>query len=284
MTGITATGTLGEKPTITFQTPFTVQNNTYQMVQTGDGADLQDGQKLCMQQIVLDPATGNEKSSTWETGADCTTTLSESAIQPAFYKLFKSMRVNSTVVIGIADDASSSSSSTTSSEDSSTQTTAYLMALTITEAKTIPTKATGSKVEDIDSSLPKITLAEDGTPSIDAADLKDYKSDGTLKVQTLLQGDGVTVSETSTVTVQYVGWVLGGDASQPFDSSWSRGSSATFSLQSVVKGWTQGLAGQKVGSQVLLIIPPDLGYGSTAQNNIPANSTLVFVVDILDAQ
>ena len=36
-----------------------------------------------------------------------------------------------------------------------------------------------------------------------------------------------------------------------------------------MKGWTQGLAGQKVGSQVLLIIPPDLGYGSTAQKNIP---------------
>jgi FKBP-type peptidyl-prolyl cis-trans isomerase len=49
----------------------------------------------------------------------------------------------------------------------------------------------------------------------------------------------------------------------------------------VVKGWTQGLSGQSVGSQVLLIIPPDLGYGSTAQEKIPANSTLYFVVDIL---
>lgn len=86
------------------------------------------------------------------------------------------------------------------------------------------------------------------------------------------------------MTVQYKGWLLGGDASKPFDSSWSRGGPATFSLSQVVKGWTNGLAGQTVGSQVLLVVPPSEGYGDTAQNGIPANSTLVFVVDILSAQ
>ncbi|MFC0265103.1 FKBP-type peptidyl-prolyl cis-trans isomerase [Alloscardovia macacae] len=292
MTGLKAEGALGQKPTITFTTPFKVTNNSYEMLQTGDGAELKDGQKLCIQQIVLDPKTGKEVSSTWETAADCTTTLSEKNLQPAFYKLFKSMKVNSTVAIGVTSEGSksstsssqSSSSSSSNSSNSENEVTAYIMGLTIVSAKTIPTRADGKAVDGIDSSLPKITLAKDGEPNIDATDLKDYKSDGQLKVQTLLQGTGADVTQNSTVTVQYKGWVLGGDASKPFDSSWSRGSSATFSLQQVVKGWTQGLTGQKVGSQVLLIIPPDLGYGSTAQNNIPANSTLVFVVDILDAQ
>ena len=54
-------------------------------------------------------------------------------------------------------------------------------------------------------------------------------------------------------------------------------------LSGVIPGWTQGLAGQTVGSQVLLVIPPDLGYGDQASGSIPANSTLVFVVDILAA-
>ena len=67
------------------------------------------------------------------------------------------------------------------------------------------------------------------------------------------------------------------------NSSWDRGQPSDFSLDQVVKGWQQGLAGQTVGSQVLLVIPPDLGYGSQKQQSIPANSTLIFVVDILAA-
>ena len=52
---------------------------------------------------------------------------------------------------------------------------------------------------------------------------------------------------------------------------------------SIIDGWIKGLVGQTVGSQVLLVIPPDLAYGATEQGTIPANSTLVFVVDILAA-
>ena len=63
---------------------------------------------------------------------------------------------------------------------------------------------------------------------------------------------------------------------------------ATFPVQNigqaqVIDGWNQGLVGQTVGSQVLLVVPPSLGYGANAQGSIPANSTLVFVVDILAA-
>ena len=70
MTGVTAKGKLGEKPTISFKTPFEVVNNSYQIVQKGDGAALKDGQKLCVQQIIFDPKTGKEVQSTWETGTD----------------------------------------------------------------------------------------------------------------------------------------------------------------------------------------------------------------------
>ena len=49
----------------------------------------------------------------------------------------------------------------------------------------------------------------------------------------------------------------------------------------VIEGWLEGLKGQKVGSEVLLVVPPSLGDGDQAQGEIPANSTLVFVVDIL---
>ena len=71
-----------------------------------------------------------------------------------------------------------------------------------------------------------------------------------------------------------------------YDPSWDAG--ATFPVQNigqaqVIDGWNQGLVGLNVGSQVLLVVPPDLGYKDQAQGSIPANSTLVFVVDVLAA-
>ena len=85
----------------------------------------------------------------------------------------------------------------------------------------------------------------------------------------------------STVKVNYLGSVY--DAKQPFDESYSQ-KPIEFSLGSVVKGWTYGLSGLKVGSRVILQIPPDLGYGAQEQSGIPANSTLYFVVDIISAK
>ena len=101
-------------------------------------------------------------------------------------------------------------------------------------------------------------------------------------VQPLVTGSGPVVQTGQTVTFQYSGWLWDGT---PFDSSWSRG--APFALQAgagqVIEGWDTGLLGQNVGSQVVMVIPPELGYGDQDNGTIPPGSTLVFVVDILDA-
>jgi peptidylprolyl isomerase len=105
----------------------------------------------------------------------------------------------------------------------------------------------------------------------------------TLVVQNLVDGNGPEVKGGQTITVHYTG-VLWTDGSV-FDSSWARKSPATFGIGTgnVIPGWDKGLVGKKVGSRVLLVVPPADGYGDKVQGKIPANSTLVFVVDILDA-
>ncbi len=89
------------------------------------------------------------------------------------------------------------------------------------------------------------------------------------------------MAKDSTVLVQYKG-VLWADGKE-FDSTYSRGQLTSFSLQQVVPGWAQGLAGKKVGSRVLIVIPPDLGYGDNPPqgSTIKKDSTLVFTVDLL---
>jgi peptidylprolyl isomerase len=81
--------------------------------------------------------------------------------------------------------------------------------------------------------------------------------------------------------VNYVGVVY--KTGKQFDSSWTRGQPATFPLGGLIKGWSQGMVGMHVGGRRELIIPPSLGYGSRPTSTIPANSTLVFVVDLLSA-
>ena len=101
-----------------------------------------------------------------------------------------------------------------------------------------------------------------------------------LELVDLVEGDGEEAPEGGTVTVHYSGvsWTNGGAG---FDSSFGR-QPLTFPLAGVIAGWQQGIPGMKVGGRRLLVIPPELGYGSNSPTPaIAANDTLVFVVDLL---
>lgn len=102
-----------------------------------------------------------------------------------------------------------------------------------------------------------------------------------LVIKDLVTGTGQTASPGSTVTVNYVGVLYNGG--KEFDSSWKRNQpfTAALSTGSVIPGWVQGISGMKVGGRRELVIPPSLAYGKASQPGIPANSTLVFVVDLL---
>ncbi len=124
--------------------------------------------------------------------------------------------------------------------------------------------------------LPSVVLAPDGRPGIVVPDI-DPPAD--LVVQVLKKGDGDEVTGDRPVRVHYTGvtWADG----EVFDSSWEKGASAPMSLDGVVPGFAQALEGQTVGSQILAVIPPELGYGDAGQGAIPGGATLVFVIDIL---
>jgi peptidylprolyl isomerase len=105
-----------------------------------------------------------------------------------------------------------------------------------------------------------------------------------LQVIPLIEGDGPEVKEGDQLTVDYFGAVWG--ESTAFDDSYSRGEPAEFGLTKggLIDGWVEGLQGVKVGSRVMLVIPPDQGYGKKGSPpKIPGNSTLVFVIDVLGA-
>ena len=103
-----------------------------------------------------------------------------------------------------------------------------------------------------------------------------------LVIKDLIKGGGAVATKTSTVTVQYVGVLY--KTGKQFDASWNDGTGqpVSFSLASgVIKGWTEGIPGMRVGGRRELIIPPSLAYGKKGSGSkIPPNSTLVFVIDL----
>ena len=104
-----------------------------------------------------------------------------------------------------------------------------------------------------------------------------------LVKEDLKQGDGAVVKPGATVTVDYIGVAC--STGKIFDSSYKTGSPATFSLSQVIKGWTDGIPGMKVGGQRLLGIPADLAYGATGRPpTIGPNEALWFVVSVQSTQ
>jgi FKBP-type peptidyl-prolyl cis-trans isomerase len=102
-----------------------------------------------------------------------------------------------------------------------------------------------------------------------------------LAVEDVKIGDGQEVEKFNIVTVNYTGLLEDGTK---FDSSLNPGRSPfrfTVGAGQVIKGWDEGLMGMKIGGKRKLTIPPELGYGSRDNGPIPANSTLIFEIDLL---
>ncbi|HSF26021.1 MAG TPA: FKBP-type peptidyl-prolyl cis-trans isomerase [Actinomycetes bacterium] len=141
-------------------------------------------------------------------------------------------------------------------------------------------KANGAPGERPAAGLPTVADGEKG-PVITVP--KGAKAPTTISSTRLITGEGAEVKSGQTIVVQYTGALW--DKGTVFDSSWERGAPASFVIGkgAVIPGWDETLVGTHVGDRVMLVIPPDKAYRDQAQGAIPANSTLVFVVDVIDA-
>ncbi|GAA2229226.1 FKBP-type peptidyl-prolyl cis-trans isomerase [Promicromonospora sukumoe] len=259
---IEVSGPVGKEPKVTFEAPLEVTTPTSRVVDEGTGEELAEGAQVTINYVVIAGKDGSTSGSTWETKKPESFTLGDPQ-----YDLLNDR------LIGQKVGARLLMASTAMDQ------TIQVTMVEVTEAKEIPTRAEGTAVEP-EAGLPTVELAEEtGQPTVTIP--ADYEEPTELVVEPLIEGDGAEVTKDQTVTVQYAGCLLDGTS---FDSSWSRGTPTSFPLNGVIPGWTNGIAGQKVGSQVLLVVPADQGYGDQENGAIPANSTLVFVVDILEAK
>ncbi len=100
-----------------------------------------------------------------------------------------------------------------------------------------------------------------------------------LQYEMLTEGEGAKPAAEDVVTVHYTGTLVDGTK---FDSSVDRGEPASFPLNQVIPGWTEGVQLMPVGSKYKLFIPAELGYGEAGAGSIPGNAVLIFEVELLD--
>lgn len=264
---------VGTKPAVALSAPVHVDGLAARDAVTGDGrAITSDAQDVVFDLTVLDGSSGAPIAASGYTG-----TLSEvypldswEATFPGLVDALHCATEGSRVVMALGPDDVTAD---TRARFGMTEDATTVVVLDL--QKVYLAAADGADQFNDRPGMPSVVLAPDGRPGIV---IPDNAPPSDLAVEVLKKGDGPEVTGDVPVRVHYTGVTWADE--KVFDSTWGRGAQP-MELDSTVPGFADALRGQTVGSQILVVIPPDQGYGDTAQGAIPANSMLVFVVDIL---
>jgi peptidylprolyl isomerase len=280
ISSVSVLGAAGAKPKLTLPTPFSVKQTGKVVLAKGTGPTVTSGERVIVDYTGFNGTDGKEFDSSFDKGKKSPSLiLDPQQSLPGLVKGIVGSTVGSRLLLAIPPEDAYGVEGQTSVGIGPTDT--ILIVVDVKSAKTVLGRATGTPVAP-KAGLPTVKLAANGKPTIT---VPGGTPPGDLVVQPLITGIGPKVGKGQQITVQYTGviWASG----KQFDSSWDRGQSASFPIGQgqVVAGWDAGLVGQPIGSQVLLVIPPDKGYGASGQPDagIKGTDTLVFVVDILDA-
>lgn len=257
---VTVDGEFGEPSTATFESPLEVADIERTVVTEGDGDPLTEGQYLNFAFTVFSADTGEQLAAIGYEDAEL---------------LPQQVTAASTLgqIIGCAAPGSRLVAAFPPSDSAAGE--VYVFDVLSVN----PTAAWGDPQEPV-AGLPAVTLADDGQPSVE---IPDTDAPADLQIEVLKKGDGPEVAAGDTTLLQY--WGVDWDTGESFDSSWSRGEPYSNQGNQYVEGFVDALEGQTVGSQVLVVIPPALGYGEAGSSDHElAGKTLVFVIDILATQ
>ena len=272
--GLSITGDLGTIPEVDWKGQFEAKKAETKVLIEGDGEEIAEGDKVDVNVWIGNGFTQEESYTTYEKGGAPETFTVDDQLSPVFKDALLGQTIGSRVaVVAPATDVFGEGGNPQMDIGNMDS---VVVVLDLMEMFQPP------EAKDVGANrMPKVVEEKGELVSLDFSGLPKPKADDDLQRYVIKEGKGDALTETSTVTADYLGMVYKGK--EPFDESFSA-EPAEFSLQEVVQGWTYGLSGLKVGTRVLLSIPPELGYGAQAQEGIPADSTLYFVIDIVSAK
>lgn len=274
---ITAGTKFNEKPTVAKGTGDPSKDLAVKTVIAGNGKTLAENDYIQVNYIGQVWSTAKVFGDTWEAKRLLLIQLAQGRIIDGWRYALTGKKVGSRVQMAVPPTWGYGKEGNAQAGIKGTDTLVFVV--DVQDSFNAKSSAKGRDVAQDDAAVPEVGTNTDGqAPSIEIP-----KGDAPKKLVAnyIIEGDGDEVAATDTVLVQYKGVLW--DSGKEFDSTYANKQLASFSLQQVVKGWSQGMAGKKVGSRLLIVIPPNLGYGDNPPPNsdIKKDSTLVFSVDIL---
>jgi len=253
---VKVTGPADKMPFFSVSQPISLTGEVAQVLDKGTGNPIQVGHAVAVHVASFDPQTDTITGSTYDEGPELLL-AQEGAMPQALLEAMLFTKAGGRILFGAPVNGE-----------------AVLWSFQILDSAPIFQRAEGTAVTP-EAGLPVITLAENGEPTMTPA-----KGDPPTKLvaQPLIEGDGDPVGPESWLVVHYRNWLWDGTE---ISSSWQTGRPDVVRLIDAIPGWQEGLAGHTIGSQVLLVVPPELAFGDQESERVPSGSTLVYVVDIL---
>jgi FKBP-type peptidyl-prolyl cis-trans isomerase len=272
---ISAPGDFNTAPKVTTPTPFDAETTEATTLITGTGAVLPADGIASANYTIIDATTGATITATPYDGTTSATFPLAGFSIPGVVKGLTCATAGSRVAIAISPADGLGDNGT---QYGVAPTDSLVAVVDLTHA--FATRASGS-IQPAQAGFPGVVRGPDGRPGIT---IPSGAVPTDLKVATLIKGTGAPIAENDTVMVQYTA-VVWADKSI-VTSTWQDGSPTVAQASSTAplsQTLVPSLVGQTIGSQYIAVVPPSAGYGSTASTDpvVPANSTLVYVVDVL---
>jgi len=274
---IKVSGTFGEAPEITIDAPLDVTESSSWVEEEGDGDTVGASATAILELTLANGRSGKTAISTIDQGRPLEVELGDQVFPSLNTALVGKPADSRIVVASTPDDAYGDSGSPQSGIEGG-DSVVMVADILSTDPTSVLDGPTGDTLT-APANTPRLK-EKDGVPvRFGFAKARKPKK---LTVIPLRKGTGPTIESPDRISADYMGQVW--KAKAPFGSTFPKEPSQfSIGLSGVIPAWDKALEGQKEGARVMIISPPELAYGSTGQENIPANSTLVFVVDILDA-
>lgn len=269
---ISVRGGYGKAPKVKVDKPFAIDKTRTKVLEDSDGAVVGAGQTVEVNYYGVNGRTGKKFDESFSTGKPVAFSLEQ--VVPGFSKGLTGQKKGSRVLIAMpGSDGYDSSGGSPQAGIEVGDTLVFVVDIVDVQLS----EPSGTEVKP-KAGLPRVTGALD-KPDITIPQTDPPKK---LVVQPLIKGEGAKVGATDTITFAYR-WEIWDDG-RLVEQSYG-GKAGSSALSGLVAGLQEGLAGQTVGSRVLLVIPPDKGYpDGNEQPKINKGETLVMVVDLLFAQ
>jgi len=267
--GISATGKWLQTPKLSFKAPFVIDKTRTKVLIAGKGAALTGSDLFTFRYYLANGRTGTKIEESFSSKSDATTSLS--GLITGFTNGLTGQKVGSRVLLAIpgseAYDASGGSSTAGIEVGDTLVFVVDILGSSVTQpsGKTITPAAGLPTVTGDAATKPTVTIPVTAAPT-------------NMSAKYLIEGGGAKVGKGDTVYARYVGysWKTG----KLIDDQFATPSTGT--LASTIPGWQSGLVDKKVGSRVLLVLPPKFGYPQGSNNPpLDAGDTIVYVIDIL---